>query len=85
MNLEPIKVVLLVVALFSLVAMINHANANEQKKDGRTSIYYNPLKVQDYIRITRAERGNIGIWFWIFLASAILVIAVVVVEIATGR
>lgn len=85
MNLEPIKVVLLVVALFSLVAMIIHAKANEQKKSGRTSIYYNPLKALDYIRITRAERGKIGIWFWTFLASAISVIAVVAVEIVTGR
>jgi hypothetical protein len=85
MNLEPIKVVLLVVALFSLVAMINHAKAHEQKNGRRTSIYYNPLMALDYIRITRAERGNIGIWFWTFLASAILVIAVVAIEIATGR
>ena len=85
MNLEPIKVILLVVAVFSLVAMINHAKANEQNKGQRTSIYYNPLKTLDYIRITRAKRGSIGIWFWIFLASTISVIAVVAVEIVTGR
>ena len=85
MSFEPVKVILIVVAVFSQVAMINHTKTNDQEKGEKPSIFYNPLRTADYIRITKAERGSIGIWFWTFLASTVFLFIIVAVEIATGR
>jgi hypothetical protein len=85
MSFESAKVILVVVAVFSQVAMINHAKATDQEKGDKPSIFYNPLRTADYIRITKAERGRIGLWFWTFLASMVFLFTIVVFEIATGR
>ncbi len=34
----------------------------------------------DYIEITRRKDGRIGIWFWIFIASFTLLVALVVLS-----
>ena len=85
MNFEPVKVILVIVVVFSQIAMNNHAKAKEQEQGEKPSIFYNPLKTADYIRTTKAERGLIGIWFWTFLASTVFLFTIVAYEIATGR
>jgi hypothetical protein len=85
MSFEPAEMILVVVAVFSLIAMINHVKAKEQGKGENTSIFYNPLKTTDYIRITKSERGRIGLWFWSFLTSIFLLAVIVAIEILTGR
>ncbi len=86
MSFEPAEVILVVVAVFSQIAMINRAKAKDQEKgEERTSVFYNPLRTADYIRITKTEKGRIGFWFWTFLTSIILLVVVVATGIVTGR
>lgn len=85
MSFEPAKVILVIVAVFSQIAMINHAKAKGREKGEETSIFYNPLRTADYIKITKAEKGRIGLWFWSFLSSIILFAVVVAIEIVIDR
>jgi len=84
MSFELAEMILVVVVVFSQIAMINHATARDKEKGEETSILYNPLRMVDYIKITTAAKGRIGLWFWTFLTAIILLIVVVIVEIITG-
>lgn len=81
MTWEPVKIILIVVMVFSAIAMINHVNAKEKAP----SIIYNPLKIADYIRITKIEQGHIGWCFWSFLASIIFIALIELTDILTRR
>jgi len=84
MNFDLAEMILVVVVVFSQIAMISHATARDKEKDEETSIFYNPLRTVDYIKITKAAKGRIGLWFWTFLSSIIFLIVVVIIEIVTG-
>lgn len=84
MHLDLLEVILVVVAVFSLIAMINQAIAKDPDKSS-TSVFYNPLRTVDYIKISRAEKGRIGGWFWTFLVSIVFLVIIVAVQVITGR
>ena len=79
------EVILVVAALFSQVAMINHAMAKDKDQSLSAFIYfYNVFRIPEYIEITKKEKGRIGEWFWTFVVSMILLIFVVMMEVITG-
>jgi hypothetical protein len=79
------EVVLVIVALFSQIAMINHAMANDKDQSLPSLIFfYNVFRIPEYIEITKKEKGRIGAWFWTFVGSIIVLIFVVVMEVITG-
>lgn len=85
MSLDLLEVILVVIAVFSQIAMINLAIAKDTDKLTNSWIVYNPLRTADYITITRREKGRIAGWFWTFLVSIACLAIVVVVELVTGK
>ena len=80
------EVVLVVVALFSQIAMINHAIAKDKDQSISSFIFfYNVFRIPEYIEITKKEKGRIGGWFWSFVASIVLLIFVVIMEVISGK
>lgn len=80
MWLELVKLIFVVVAISSGIAMINVTLANDSKKGEHASFFYNPVRILDYISITRMEKGRIGLWFWSYIGSILLLLIFIVIE-----
>lgn len=85
MSLDLLEVILVVIVVFSQIAMINHALAKDTEKSTGTWVVYNPLRTADYFAITKMENGRIGGWFWTFLVSIACLAILVIVELITGK
>lgn len=82
---ELLELILVVVMVFSQIAMINHATAKVKDQSSATFIFfYNVFRIPEYIEITRKENGRIGGWFWAFMISIVLLIVVVALQVITG-
>ncbi len=82
---ELLELILVVVMVFSQIAMINHATAKDKDQSSATFIFfYNVFRIPEYIEITRKENGRIGGWFWAFMISIVLLIVVVALQVITG-
>lgn len=79
MQVEFLGVMLVFLMVYSHIAMVQHAYA-KQKNPSESSIfcYYTSYTIFDYITVTSEEDGRIGVWFWAFVISIIVLFCVAV-------
>ena len=78
MRWEFLGLILLLLMSYSQIEMVSCAYMKQKHKYDSFFCFYDSYSISDYIEITRAEKGRIGGWFWVFVFSVtVLVFAVV--------
>ncbi len=80
--IEQVNLVLLAIAVISGFAMLGYLKNKGIAKS--RIIALNPLILTEYIRITKQEKGKIGIWFWLFIISLSLLIVFGITELVVN-
>jgi len=70
MHWNLLILIFVISVIYSLVAMINYATSKDEDQSMANFIFfYNPFRVIEYVQLTKEEKGKIGGWFWVHLAS----------------
>ena len=75
---EYVSLISLVIAVLSAFAMLEYL-----KKKGIVSsriANINPLILLEYPRLTKLSDGRIGVWFWVFVCSILLLFVSGIIE-----
>jgi len=73
---EIFQLYLLFLFAGSWIAMVYHSYKHRKSDQETLRDYLENYSIRSYIGITRRETGSIGAWFWLFVASLALFLAV---------